>query len=178
MVNSIEHIWPREIETRSLSTQSYNQSSLILTLRGFESLGVAIRCPSGGPRRGRHRMSAAIPITRLDRTASELRGFARRCNDGVRVRRVLAIALVLDGRSRAEAAKQNGMDRQTLSDWVHRYNATGIEGLKSYHPPCWRIWASNISRRIRPRRLAARSVCSRRCRTACQRNWRWRASRR
>jgi hypothetical protein len=80
-------------------------------------------------------MSAAIPITRLDRTASELRGFARKCNDGTQVRRVLAIALVLDGRSRAEAAKQNGMDRQTLSDWVHRYNATGIEGLKSYHPP-------------------------------------------
>ena len=80
-------------------------------------------------------MSTAIPITRLDRTASELRGFARKCNDGTQVRRVLAIALVLDGRSRAEAAEQNGMDRQTLSDWVHRYNATGIEGLKSYHPP-------------------------------------------
>ena len=80
-------------------------------------------------------MSAAIPITRLDRTASELRGFAGQCNDGAQVRRLLAIALVLDGRSRAEAAEQNGMDRQTLSDWVHRYNATGIEGLKSCHPP-------------------------------------------
>jgi transposase len=80
-------------------------------------------------------MSAAIPITRLDRTASELRGFASKCNDGAQVRRLLAIALVLDGRSRAEAAEQNGMDRQTLSDWVHRYNATGIEGLKSCHPP-------------------------------------------
>jgi transposase len=80
-------------------------------------------------------MSAAIPITRLDRTASELRGFASKCNDGAQVRRLLAIALVLDGRSRAEAAEQNGMDRQTLSDWVHRYNATGIEGLKSCLPP-------------------------------------------
>jgi transposase len=27
------------------------------------------------------------------------------------------------------------MDRQTLSDWVHRYNATGIDGLKSCHGP-------------------------------------------
>jgi len=80
-------------------------------------------------------MSAALPITRLDRTASELRGFASKCHDGAQVRRLLAIALVLDGRSRAEAAEQNGMDRQTLSDWVHRYNATGIEGLKSCHPP-------------------------------------------
>ena len=30
----------------------------------------------------------------------------------------------------------------------------------------WRIWVSNTSRRIRPRRVAARSVCSTRCRTA------------
>ena len=80
-------------------------------------------------------MSAAIPITRLDRTASELRSFASKCGDGAQVRRVLAIALVLEGRSRAEAAVQNGMDRQTLSDWVHRYNAGGIDGLKSCHGP-------------------------------------------
>jgi transposase len=80
-------------------------------------------------------MSAAIPITRLDRTASELRSFVSKCGDGAQVRRLLAISLVLDGHSRAAAAEQNGMDRQTLSDWVHRYNANGIDGLKSYHGP-------------------------------------------
>ena len=80
-------------------------------------------------------MSAAIPITRLDHTASELRSFAGKCGDGAQVRRLLALALVLEGRSRIEAAKQNGMDRQTLSDWVHRYNATAVDGLKSCHPP-------------------------------------------
>jgi transposase len=80
-------------------------------------------------------MSAAVPITRLDQTASELRSFASKRRDGAQVRRLLAIALVLDGRSRAEAAEQNGMDRQTLSDWVHRYNAAGIGGLKSRLPP-------------------------------------------
>ena len=80
-------------------------------------------------------MSVAIPITRLDYTASELRGFAGKCGDGAQVRRLLAIALVLDGRSRAEAAELNGMDRQTLSDWVHRYNVDGIDSLKSRHPP-------------------------------------------
>jgi transposase len=80
-------------------------------------------------------MSAAIPITRLDRTASELRSLAGKCGDGAQVRRLLAIALVMEGRSRAEAAEQSGMDRQTLSDWVHRYNATGIDGLKSRHGP-------------------------------------------
>src|ERR1700722_11966714 len=80
-------------------------------------------------------MSAAIPITRLDLTASELRGVASRGNAVARVRRLLIIGLVLDGRSRAEAAELNGMDRQTLSDWVHRYNVDGIDGLKSRHPP-------------------------------------------
>jgi transposase len=80
-------------------------------------------------------MSAAIPITRLDQTASELQSFASKCGDGAHVRRVLAIALALEGRSRAEAAEQNGMDRQTLSDCVHRYNATGVDGLKSCLPP-------------------------------------------
>jgi len=80
-------------------------------------------------------MSAAIPIARLDRTAADLRSFAGKCGDGAQVRRVLAIASVLEGCSRAEAARRNGMDRQTLSDWVHRYNAAGVDGLKSCRPP-------------------------------------------
>jgi putative transposase len=79
-------------------------------------------------------MSMAIPITSLDRTASDLRGFTSKCGDGARVRRLLAIALVLDGRSCAEAAELNGMDRRTLSDRAHRHNADGIDGLKSRHP--------------------------------------------
>lgn len=28
-----------------------------------------------------------------------------------------------------------GMDRQTLRDWVHRYNDLGVDGLKSRHGP-------------------------------------------
>jgi transposase len=48
---------------------------------------------------------------------------------------LLALSLVLDGRSRTEAAQQNGMDRQTLRDWVHRYNDAGIDGLKSLPSP-------------------------------------------
>jgi len=43
--------------------------------------------------------------------------------------------MVLEGRSRTEAAELNGMDRQTLRDWVHRYNAAGIKGLKSRRKP-------------------------------------------
>ena len=80
-------------------------------------------------------MSAAIPITRLELIASELRRVASKCGDGAQVRRLLALALVLEGRSRKQAAEQSGMDRQTLSDWVHRYNASGVDGLKSSHAP-------------------------------------------
>jgi transposase len=39
--------------------------------------------------------------------------------------------MVLDGHPRSEAASSNGMDRQTLRDWVHRYNAAGVAGLKT-----------------------------------------------
>ena len=44
---------------------------------------------------------------------------------------MLALALVLEGAKRAEAAEACGMDRQTLRDWVHRFNAEGPEGLYS-----------------------------------------------
>src|ERR1051325_9343722 len=48
---------------------------------------------------------------------------------------MLALALVLEGRSRAEAARAAGMDRQTLRDWVHRYNAEGLAGLSDRRRP-------------------------------------------
>lgn len=80
-------------------------------------------------------MGTAVSITRTDRTAAELRTAACKCRDGAQVRRMLALAMVLEGRPRTEAAQQNGMDRQTLRDWVHRYNAAGIDGLKSLQSP-------------------------------------------
>jgi len=51
------------------------------------------------------------------------------------VRRLLAIARLLEGHSREEAARLTGMDRQTLRDWVHRYNADGVAGLSSRCSP-------------------------------------------
>lgn len=80
-------------------------------------------------------MGAAVMITRDEFTAVELRVASCQCSDGAQVRRLLALALVLEGRPRREAATLNGMDRQTLSDWVHRYNAEGIDGLKSRKSP-------------------------------------------
>lgn len=76
-------------------------------------------------------MGNAIEIVRLDWSASGLRQLAVETGDGDVVRRLLAIAMVFDGWPRGEAARANGMDRQTLCDWIHRYNAAGVEGLAS-----------------------------------------------
>lgn len=74
-------------------------------------------------------MGAAIPI-RTDIPAEELRRLARRETNGRVACRLLALAHVLDGMSREDAARQAGMDRQTLRDWVIRFNAEGIEGVR------------------------------------------------
>ena len=80
-------------------------------------------------------MGIAVTVTRTEHTGTELRAFAAKGRDAAQVRRLLAIALVLEGCSRTEAAESSGMDRQTLRDWVHRYNDAGIEGLKSRSAP-------------------------------------------
>ena len=79
-------------------------------------------------------MPAPLPI-HTDRDASELRRLARRERDGRVSARLLALANALDGMSREGAARAAGMDRQTLRDWVHRYNAEGIAGLRDRSRP-------------------------------------------
>lgn len=71
----------------------------------------------------------AIAIDRKEHSAADLRREASRTHDGPQARRLLALALVMEGASRTTAAQSCGMDRQTLRDWVHRYNAEGIVGL-------------------------------------------------
>jgi transposase len=72
-----------------------------------------------------------VGITRTDLGSRGLRLAAARSHDAAAARRMLALALVLEGHNRTEAARAAGMDRQTLRDWVHRYNAEGLEGLKN-----------------------------------------------
>jgi transposase len=75
----------------------------------------------------------AMPPSRIalreDYDAEELRGLARRSRDNRQTRRLLALAAVYDGMSREAAASVGGMDRQTLRDWAHRFNAEGPDGL-------------------------------------------------
>jgi transposase len=87
-------------------------------------------------------VSKGITI-KLGYTSSELRRLAASSRHANQSRRLLSIAAALDGMSRAEAAKIGGMDRQTLRDWVHRFNARGPEGLKDDRA------------REKPRRLSA-----------------------
>jgi transposase len=71
----------------------------------------------------------AVAITRLELSPAELRAHAAANSDADAARRTLAIALILEDYSRAAAARICAMDRQTLRDWVHRYNAEGLAGL-------------------------------------------------
>jgi putative transposase len=79
-------------------------------------------------------MGAAVPL-RTDFTACDLRALAKRAEDGGQVRRLLALAAVLDGMSREGAAAIGAMDRQTLRDWAHRFNERGPDGLINAKAP-------------------------------------------
>lgn len=94
---------------------------------------------------------AGIAIRRMELTAAELRRASGKTKDVRASRRMLAIALVLEGVDRAAAAETCGMDRQTLRDWVHRYNAEGLDGLENRKVP-------HRPRRLMPEQLAELSA--------------------
>ena len=73
-------------------------------------------------------MPAKVSL-RTNFTAADLRELAAKSSDANQSRRLLSLAAVHDGMRRGDAARIGGMDRQTLRDWVHRFNAQGPEGL-------------------------------------------------
>jgi transposase len=91
-------------------------------------------------------MGTAITI-RDDYSAVQLRQLATRSKDANQSRRLLSLAAVVEGVKRGDAARIGGMDRQTLRDWVHRFNAEGPEGLKDG-------WANGSKPRLSPEQLA------------------------
>src|SRR5664279_812918 len=91
-------------------------------------------------------MPSAVRL-REDYSAEALRALARRSKDVNQSRRLLSLAAVRDGMDRGEAAKIGGMDRQTLRDWVHRFNAAGPDGLKD-------AWWSGPAPRLSPAQKA------------------------
>ncbi len=74
-------------------------------------------------------MAPAVSL-RTDVSAIDLRRLAAATRHVNQHRRLLSLAAVLDGTDRTQAARIGGMDRQTLRDWVHRFNEHGLDGLK------------------------------------------------
>ena len=91
-------------------------------------------------------MPAAVRM-REDYSAEALRSLAKRSKDANQSRRLLSLAAVRDGMDRGAAARIGGMDRQTLRDWVHRFNAAGPDGLFDH-------WTEGPKPRLSPEQLA------------------------
>ena len=91
-------------------------------------------------------MPSAVKL-REDYSGEELRRLACRSKDVNQSRRLLSLAAVRDGMDRGSAAKVGGMGRQTLRDWVHRFNASGPEGLIDN-------WTEGPKPRLSPEQLA------------------------
>ena len=75
-------------------------------------------------------MGTAIAV-RADFSSQKLRRLATRVRDANQARRLLALAAIRDGKSRAGSRPGvGGMDRQTLRDWVHAVlTSRGPDGL-------------------------------------------------
>ena len=73
-------------------------------------------------------MGTAIAL-RADYTADDLRRLARGSADAKQTRRLLALAAIHEGDSRARAARIGGVGLRIVRDWVVRFNANGPSGL-------------------------------------------------
>lgn len=62
-------------------------------------------------------MGKPVKITNLKHSAADLCWLASREKRGSVVRRLWALAMILEGSSRAEAVKKNGFYRKTLRYW-------------------------------------------------------------
>ena len=79
-------------------------------------------------------MGLAIKL-RDDLSSVDVRRIARGSKDAGQVRRLLAIATILDGGSRSEAARVAGVTLQIIRDWVLRFNEGGPNGLVTRKAP-------------------------------------------
>jgi transposase len=80
-------------------------------------------------------MGKPLDITRTEHSAEDLRAFASKGRDGAQVRRLLALAFIMEGASRTEAAERSGMDRQTLRDWCIATTRRGSRGCDQAMAP-------------------------------------------
>lgn len=79
-------------------------------------------------------MAAAFRV-RKDYSGDDLRRLARASDDADQTRRLLALAIILDGGSRSDAAWTGGVGLQVIRDWVLRFNEGGPDALKTRKAP-------------------------------------------
>lgn len=79
-------------------------------------------------------MGSAVHV-RADYSGDDLRLLARRSDEADQTRRLLSLAVILDGGARGEAAKIGGVGLQVIRDWVLRFNEGGPEALKTRKAP-------------------------------------------
>ena len=84
---------------------------------------------------------------RIDYSPSQPRVLAKSAKTNCQSRRLLSLAAVLDGMRRTDAARIGGTERQTLRDWVHRFNQLGPDGL-------WDVHAGGVEPRLSADQLA------------------------
>lgn len=73
-------------------------------------------------------MGSALSL-RSDFDGAGLRRLARQTRDADQARRLLALASIYDGGSRADAALLGSVTVQIVRDWVVRFNGRGPDGL-------------------------------------------------
>lgn len=79
-------------------------------------------------------MAAAVQV-RADYSSDDLRRLARASGDADQTRRLLSVAVILDGGSRSAAARTGGVGLQVIRDWVLRFNEGGPDALATRKAP-------------------------------------------
>jgi hypothetical protein len=100
-----------------------------------QDLASVIRFLHGASDSQSRAMTAPVKVTREEHTPQDLRRTAASMKDAGHPRRLQAISFVLDGWPRSRAAEFADVDRQTLRDWVERYNEGGVGALATFTSP-------------------------------------------
>ena len=90
---------------------------------------------------------AAPILLRTDFDGRRLRALAKASKQSNLTRRLLALAEIYDGATRGDAARIGGVGLQTVRDWVLRFNAKGLDGLKDGKAPGQTPKLSEVQRR-------------------------------
>lgn len=74
-----------------------------------------------------------MDLERWHHSAESLREAALRANHARSRERFLALYEITEGKNATQVGRQTGQNPQTIMDWVHRYNQTGLESLEYRH---------------------------------------------